>query len=151
MTGGVMSGYPASTTFRVEYGETDAQGRVFYADYLPFFDRGRLAYWVRAGLSGEEIRRIEHATVIVEVHCTYRAPAGFYDEVSVHTRIARLSRSSLRMEFAMMNDSADALMAEGYAVLVNVDLAANRSAPFDSAFKAKIQALEGHTVEGEAP
>jgi acyl-CoA thioester hydrolase len=139
--------YPASTTFRVEYGETDGQGRVFYGNYLIFFDRGRVAYWVRAGLSEEEIRRIEHDTVIAEVHCTYRAPAGFYDVVSVHTRIARIGRSSLRMEFVVMNDSIDTLMAEGYATLVNVDLAANRSVPFEDALKAKLSALEGRVLE----
>jgi acyl-CoA thioester hydrolase len=146
-TGAALMDYPASTTFRVEYGETDGQGRVFYGNYLIFFDRGRVAYWVRAGLSEEEIRRIEHDTVIAEVHCTYRAPAGFYDVVSVHTRIARIGRSSLRMEFVVMNDSIDTLMAEGYATLVNVDLAANRSVPFEDALKAKLSALEGRVLE----
>jgi acyl-CoA thioester hydrolase len=142
-----LKGYPASTTFRVEYGETDGQGRVFYGNYLLFFDRGRVAYWVQAGLSEEEIRRIEHGTVIAEVHCTYRAPAGFYDVVSVHTRVARIGRSSLRMEFAVMNDAIDTLMAEGYATLVNVDLAANRSVPFEDVLKAKLSTLEGRMLE----
>jgi len=140
--------YPASTTFRVEYGETDGQGRVFYANYLLFFDRGRVAYWVRAGLSEEEIRRIEHETVIAEVHCTYRAPASFYDVVSVFTRVARLGRSSLRMEFAVINDSTDALMAEGYAALVNIDLGVNRAVPFADELKAKVCALEGCSLNG---
>jgi acyl-CoA thioester hydrolase len=140
--------YPASTTFRVEYGETDGQGRVFYANYLLFFDRGRVAYWVRAGLSEEEIRCIEHETVIAEVHCTYRAPASFYDLVAVYTRIARIGRSSLRMEFAVINDSTDALMAEGYATLVNIDLGANRAVPFADALKAKVCALEGRSLDG---
>jgi acyl-CoA thioester hydrolase len=146
-TGAALKDYHASTTFRVEYGETDGQGRVFYANYLIFFDRGRVAYWVRAGLSEEEIRRIEHDTVIAEVHCTYRAPAGFYDVVSVHTRIARIGRSSLRMDFAVMNDSIDTLMAEGYATLVKVDLAANRPVPFEDELKAKLSALEGRMLE----
>ena len=140
--------YPASTTFRVEYGETDGQGRVFYANYLLFFDRGRMAYWVRAGLSEEEIRRIEHETVIAEVHCSYRAPARFYDVVSVYTRIARIGRSSLRMEFAVINDSTNALMAEGYAALVNVDPGVNRAVPFADALKAKVCALEGCSLDG---
>lgn len=143
MTAGAgLKEYPATTTFRVEYGETDSQGRVYYANYLPFFDRGRVAYWVRAGLSEEEIRRIEHDTVIAEAHCTYRAPASFYDAVSVHTRIAHIGRSSLRMEFAVMIDSTDTLMAEGYATLVKVDLEANRSVPFEDEFRTKIRLLE---------
>ena len=132
MAAAAWKDYPASTTFRVEYGETDAQGRVFYANYLLFFDRGRVAYWVRAGLSEEEIRRLEHETVIAEVHCTYHAPASFYDVVSVHTRIANIGRS----------------MAEGYAALVNVDLGANRAVPFADELKAKMRALEGRSLDG---
>jgi acyl-CoA thioester hydrolase len=147
MTEGAWRDYPASATFRVEYGETDGQGRVYYANYLSFFDRGRAAYWVRAGLSEEEIKHLEHETVIAEVHCTYRAPAGFYDVVSVHTRIARIGRSSLCMEFTVINDSTAILMAEGYATLVQVDLAANRSVPFTDDFKAKFRALEGRSLE----
>ena len=145
--GAAWKDYPASTTFRVEYGETDGQGRVFYANYLLFFDRGRVAYWVRAGLSEEEIRRIEQDTVIADVHCTYRAPASFYDVVSVHTRIAHIGRSSLRMEFAVINDSTDVLMADGYATLVQIDLGANRSTPFADVLKAKFCALEGRSLE----
>jgi acyl-CoA thioester hydrolase len=138
--------YPASTSFRVEYGETDGQGRVFYANYLLFFDRGRVAYWERAGLSQDEIRHIEQGTVIAEVHCTYRAPASFYDVVSVHTRVARVGRSSLRMEFAVINDSTGVFMAEGHATLVNVDLHTNRAVPFADELKAKVRALEGRSL-----
>ena len=146
--GGTWKAYPASTTFRVEYGETDGQGRVFYANYLLFFDRGRVAYWAQAGLSEEEIKRIEHDTVIADVHCTYRAPASFYDVVSVHTRIARIGRSSLRMEFAVVNDSTDVLMAEGYATLVQLDLVVNRPVPFADEFKARFCAFEGRSLAG---
>jgi acyl-CoA thioester hydrolase len=141
-------GYPASTTFRVDYGETDGQGRVFYANYLLYFDRGRVAYWVRAGLSEDEIRSIEHETVIAEVACTYRAPAHFYDVVAVYTRIARIGRTSLRMEFTVINDSTETLMAEGYATLVNIDLRTNRAVPFADELKAKVCALEGRPVDG---
>ena len=142
-----LSDYPAATTFRVDYGETDGQGRVFYANYWRFFDRGRFAYWVQLGLSEEEIRRLEHDTVIAEVRCSYRAPARFYDAVSVRTRVARLGRSSLHMDFVVVNDSTETLMAEGYAILVNVDLGSNRAVAFTPEFKAKIQALEGHQLK----
>jgi acyl-CoA thioester hydrolase len=139
--------YAASTTFRVEYAETDGQGRVFFANYFLFFDRGRFAYWEQLGLSADDIRAIEHHCVIVEAHCAYHAPASFYDIVSVHTRVARLGRSSLRVEYLIVNDSTATPMAEGYTVLVYVDLAANKSVPLPPALKAKIQALAGSLLD----
>ena len=145
--GAGVKGYPAVATFRVEYGDTDGQGRVYYANYLRFLDRGRCAYWERAGLSEDAIRRIEHDTVVAEVHCTYRAPASFYDTVSVHTRVSRVGRSSLRMEFSVVNDTTATLMAEASMVIVRVDLTANRSVPFETDFKARVRAFEGRTLE----
>ncbi|HXH10388.1 MAG TPA: thioesterase family protein [Alphaproteobacteria bacterium] len=138
--------YPVSTTFRVEYGDTDGQGRVFFANYFLFFDRGRFAYWERLGLSAEDIRRIEQNCVVVEAHCTYRAPAAFYDLVSVHTRVANLGRSSFRVEYVAVNDSTNTPMAEGYTVLVHVDVARNTSVPLPVELKARIQAFEGHRL-----
>jgi acyl-CoA thioester hydrolase len=147
MASSLVKAFSASTTFRVEYGDTDGQGRVFYANYWRFFDRGRCAYWIQLGLSEDEIRHIEQATVMVDVHCTYRAPAVFWDAIGVRTRIAQLGRSSLRMEFAVVNDSTQVLMAEGHATLVYVDLPSNKSVPFPAEFKAKIQALEKQCLE----
>ena len=148
-TSPLLQRYPVSTTFRVDYADTDGQGRVFYPNYFRFFDRGRFAYWVRLGLSASEIKQIEDDTVMVEVHCTYRAPASFYDAVSVLTRVARVGRSSMRMEFAILNDSTANLMAEGYATLVNVDLATNHAAPLQAEWKARIAALEGRSLDAE--
>lgn len=70
------------------------------------------------------------------------------DVVSVHTRITHIGRSSLRMEFAVINDSAAVLMAEGYATLVHVDLVAHQAVPFAHELKAKMRALEGCALDG---
>jgi acyl-CoA thioester hydrolase len=143
-----LGDYPVSTTFRVEYAETDGQGRVFFANYFLFFDRGRFAYWERLGLTADDIRRLEQDCVIVEAHCTYHAPAGFYDLVTVHTRMAHLGRSSLRVEYRVINDSTETPMAEGYTVLVHVDLALNQSVPLPAELKSRIQAFEGRPFNG---
>jgi len=143
-----LGDYPVSTTFRVEYAETDGQGRVFFANYFLFFDRGRFAYWERLGLTADDIRRLEQDCVIVEAHCTYHAPAGFYDLVTVHTRVAHLGRSSLRVEYRVINDSTETPMAEGYTVLVHVDLALNQSVPLPAELKSRIQAFEGRPFNG---
>ena len=146
-----MLGFPASTTFRVEYADTDGQGRVFFANYFRFFDRGRFVYWERLGCSVDEIKQIEQDLVVVEVHCTYRVPASFYDMVSVGVRVTRVGRSSIRLEFTIMNDSTATLMAEGYATMVYVDLAANRSIPVPPELRARITRFEGHSLDDRGP
>jgi acyl-CoA thioesterase FadM len=38
-------------------------------------------------------------------------------------------------------------MAEGYTILVNVDLGTNRAVPLTPEFKARVQALEGRPLD----
>ena len=67
--------------------------------------------------------------------------------VSVHTRITNIGRSSLRMEFNVINDSTDSswprLLRSG-----ELDLGANQAVPFADELKAKMRALEGRALDG---
>jgi acyl-CoA thioesterase FadM len=48
----------ATVTFRVDYADIDAQGRVYYGNYVRYFDRASFAFWSACGLSLDEIRRL---------------------------------------------------------------------------------------------
>src|SRR5262245_42377017 len=64
---------------RVQFDHTDAQGRVFYAHYFRLLDQARCAYWETLGFTEDDVRQIEHDTVIVHVEADYLGPAAFYD------------------------------------------------------------------------
>ena len=59
---------------RVQFDHTDAQGRVFYAHYFRLLDQARCAYWEALGFSENDVRQIEHDTVIVHVEADYLGP-----------------------------------------------------------------------------
>ncbi len=142
-----IQGFRVSTTFRVEFADTDAQGVVYYPNYLRFFDRGRCAYWKAIGLSDEEVRKIEQDTVVVEIDCQYRASASFYDRLTVYTKITMIKRSSFRLQYSIYNEESSTCIAEGKAVMVNTDRSTGKSAPLPVKIKDRIRAMEGEDLE----
>jgi YbgC/YbaW family acyl-CoA thioester hydrolase len=106
---------------RVQFDHTDAQGRVFYANYFRLIDQARCAYWEGLGLTEADVRQIEQDTVIVRVEADYRGPAEFYDPTGREIFTARM-------------------------VMVQVDLASERSRPWSPAFRAAVIRHHGPQV-----
>jgi acyl-CoA thioester hydrolase len=86
-----------TTEFTVRYHETDKMGIVHHANYLHWFEVGRVEF-MRS--SGFPYRPLEEAGVylpVTEATCKYHASALFDDQVQVRTRIA--SYNKLRLLF----------------------------------------------------
>lgn len=83
---------------RVYHEDTDAQGFVYYANYLKFMERARTE-WLRAmGLEQTELLEAHRVLfVVIEVNVKYHRPAHFNDELSVGVRMTRLRAASMRL------------------------------------------------------
>src|SRR5919112_73707 len=73
------------TSLRVRYSETDAQGIVNNANYLSYFEVGRVEWLRAAGLSYRELEEQGYGFVVVEALVRYRRAAFFDDELTLHT------------------------------------------------------------------
>jgi acyl-CoA thioester hydrolase len=75
---------------RVIYQDTDAEGVVYYANYLGFFERGRTELLRQKGIDLKEFKEKRGIVfAITNVDCTYHAPAFYDDELTVVTEIAK--------------------------------------------------------------
>lgn len=128
----------AVATFRVEYADIDAQGRVYYGNYTRYFDRARFAFWAACGFGADEIRRLEDETVLAEVEARYHAPAGFYDELQAAARLTAAGRSSLHFAYRVTRVSDGSLLAEGRAVLVSIEPESGQARPLSDAVRARL-------------
>src|ERR687896_1600553 len=88
------------TKLRVRYSETDAQGVVNNANYLSYFEVGRVEWLRAAGLSYKELEKEGYGIVVVEALVRYRKAAFFDDELTLRTELAEMSKVSLRFEYA---------------------------------------------------
>jgi acyl-CoA thioester hydrolase len=60
---------------RVYLEDTDAQGHVYYANYLHYFERGRSELLESLGIPMVEIARPDCRLVVYEIRIKFRRPA----------------------------------------------------------------------------
>ncbi len=90
------------TKLRVRYSETDAQGIVNNANYLSYFEVGRVEWLRAAGLSYKALEKEGYGIVVVEALVRYRKAAFFDDELTLRTELAESSKVSLRFEYQVL-------------------------------------------------
>lgn len=84
---------------RVYYEDTDAGGRVYYANYLKFAERARTEILRSLGIEQMELLR-DHGTGFVVRKCTveYFKPAMLDDRLTIETRIHDITKATLAMQ-----------------------------------------------------
>jgi acyl-CoA thioester hydrolase len=98
---------------RVSYGETDAMGVLYYAEYLHLFERARSAYIRQFGVSYAQIEQKGLYLPVREAQCRYRASARYDDLVLVRAAVSEWGRASLRVVYEMWNEDKTSLLAQG--------------------------------------
>ncbi len=78
-----------SITIRVNYNETDGQGHVHHAQYLNYFERGRVELMRAHGYSYREFEANGLMLVVVEMNAKYLGAAVFDDLLELTTRVVR--------------------------------------------------------------
>ena len=102
------------TTVRVRYAETDQMGVVYHANYLIWFEVGRVELMRALGI---EYKRMEldddcHI-VVVDVRCRYINSARYDEELRIRTRIAESRNRTIRFSYEVRRDSDQELLAVG--------------------------------------
>ena len=117
---------PTITRQRVRYAETDQMGIVYYANYLVWFEIGRVEVLRTLGLTYHELET-QHKLIlpVVEASCRYRAPARYDDEILIEARPSLLRGSVLKFAYRILRPVSDGeeptLLAEGETVHVVCD------------------------------
>jgi acyl-CoA thioester hydrolase len=115
-----MEGFTFSTSVRVRFADTDAQGIAHNAAYLVWFEVARVEY-LRAFAGGyQALRDTGIEALVLESHCRNAAPARFDDVLQIHTRCVGLRGARFRYEYAVVRDDG-LLVAEGYTGHACVD------------------------------
>lgn len=132
---------------RVRYAEVDAQGVVFNAHYLTYFDVAHTEYMRAAGYDyAAEVRRTGLDFHLVKSLVTYRRPLLFDQLVDVCVRAARVGRTSVTNLFEIHAADADDLLASGETVMVCADLATHRPVPVMPTFLEAMRRIEGESL-----
>ncbi len=97
----------------VSYGETDAMGILYYAEYLHLFERSRALFIRERGLSYREVEARGVFLPVREAQCRYRSPARFDDLIWVRVGIREWGRASVVFIYEISNENRTRLLATG--------------------------------------
>jgi acyl-CoA thioester hydrolase len=120
-----------TTEVRVRYAETDQMGIVYYANYLVWFEIGRVELLRSLGLAYSQLEK-DHQCIlpVVEASCRYKSPARYDDQIVIETRPSLLRSSVIKFAYRILRKGADGeehkLLAEGETVHVVCDDQLNR-------------------------
>src|SRR5471030_418932 len=106
-------GYSESTVL-VRYAETDQMGVVYHANYLVWFEVGRVELMRALGV---EYKTMEIADdchiVVVDAHCRYIQPARYDELLTIRTRIVESRNRSVRFGYELFRQANAMLLATG--------------------------------------
>jgi acyl-CoA thioester hydrolase len=138
---------PVKITYRVIYGDTDAMGIVYYANYLRLFEMGR-SEWLRAiGVPYREIESWGVHAPTTQAYCHYLHPARYEDLLVVETDVEYLKRASIKFVYRISSQENGRDLAKGYTVHAFVD-EKGRIVSTPQALKERIQRI---MASGEFP
>ena len=110
------------TQVRVRYAETDQMGVVYYANYLVWFEVGRVEHLRARGISYRDMETADDCKIaVVDARCRYKAPARYDDVITIRTRVSRQRGSIVHFAYEIVRARDALLLAEGETVHVCID------------------------------
>lgn len=110
---------------RVQYFETDGQGRVHNSQYLNYFERGRVEMLRSIGISYRELEQTGLMLVVRSMHVDFRVPAQFDDELELITSLRHSHGARVEHGYELVKrgtlDSAPVTVVTGHSVIACID------------------------------
>ena len=112
-----------SFPLRVYYEDTDAQGIVYYANYLKFMERARTEFMRDIGFNHAMIaHETKQYFVVGEVNARYKASGRLDDELIVESSVLHMGNASLKLQQNVLKRvaSGNILLLEGVVTLIYI-------------------------------
>jgi acyl-CoA thioester hydrolase len=106
---------------RVRYSETDQMGVVYHANYLVWFEVGRVELMRHLGFDYKQMDSEDCHIAVVEVAARYRQPARYDDQLLIRTRITALRSFLIKFSYEVLRASDGTLLCEGKTTHVLCD------------------------------
>jgi acyl-CoA thioester hydrolase len=106
-------------TIRVRYAETDRMGLLHHANYLVYFEQGRIELLRLLGLSYRDLEDQGFLLVLTKFEIRYRWPARYDDLVTLRTTVVKTTAVRIDHKYEMTCEGR--LLAEATSTLACID------------------------------
>src|SRR6266849_1576098 len=101
-------------TVRVRYAETDQMGVVYHANYLVWFEVGRVELMRALGVEYKRMETEDDCRIVVaDVHCRYHHSAKYDEVLRIRTRIAESRNRIVKFSYEVIRDVDGKVLANG--------------------------------------
>jgi acyl-CoA thioester hydrolase len=102
------------TTIRVRYAETDQMGVVYHANYLIWFEVGRVELMRALGFEYKKMETEDDCQIVVaDAHCRYERPARYDEVLRVRTRIDQWRNRIVKFSYEIFREVDEERLATG--------------------------------------
>lgn len=137
-----LDSFPVVVHLPVQWGDMDAYGHVNNTVFFRYFETARIAYLDRCGFL-ESHERDGIGAILHSTQCRFRRPLRYPDTVVVGGRATEVSEDRFTMGYRVVSTALDAVVAEGFGIIVAFDYGARTKAALPAAVRGKIDTLEG--------
>ncbi|MHB1700407.1 MAG: acyl-CoA thioesterase [Acidobacteriaceae bacterium] len=137
---------------RVRYAETDQMGVVYHANYLIWFEVGRVELMRQMGFDYKRMELEDDCHIaVVEASARYRSPARYDDEIVVRTRLKAARGFVLKFSYEVLRQADGRLLCEGVTTHIVCDTEMRKkNLPEKYAERFRAAASEEHAAAIEA-
>jgi acyl-CoA thioester hydrolase len=109
--------------YRVIYGDTDAGGLVYNANYLRFMEMGRTEMMRSHGLPYSEMEKEGIILPVTECYLRYKASGRYDDLLTIATSLSELTRHTVRFHYRISCQRAakELLLVKGFTKHACID------------------------------
>ena len=137
----LLAKFPVVIRIPVQWGDQDAFGHVNNTVPHRWFESARIELFGRIGLLDLH-RNEQRGPILAAVSCDFRRQINFPDTVQVGIRVARIGRTSIGYEHAIVSETQGAIVTEGTSTTVVFDYQAKKPYPVPEAIRRAIESLE---------
>ncbi len=128
---------------KARFSDCDAQGIVFNATYLVYWDDTFTDYLDAIDLPWDDMVARGDDVLLARTEIDYRNSAQLGDVIRTTARVSRIGRTSIVFEYTSVNPATGMKLAEGRQIQVIVDHETMRPKPVPDYLRAMIAAHEG--------
>lgn len=102
-------------SIRVHFYNTDEMGVVHHANYIRWFETGRVEFLRSLGITLGDMMSDGILFPIVEVRAKYFHPAKFDEELEIETTAVALTKAKMEFNYTIRRAQTNEILAEGFS------------------------------------
>lgn len=102
-----------TTRHRVKFFDTDVMGVAHHANYIKWFETGRVEFLRAVGVDLNDLMGDGILFPIIEIDARFHAPARFDDDLEIATTATALTRAKMQFKYEIRRVGEEKILTEG--------------------------------------